>query len=64
MSVRGFCTPFGFTFADEDSVKLITSFLLSYPLAGLLKRIPDSKPLYKNLFIVGYVTTLVFFKNF
>ncbi|KAI9826824.1 MAG: lysophospholipid acyltransferase [Thelocarpon impressellum] len=36
-----------------DELKLITSFLLSYPLAGLLKRIPDARPAYKNLFIVG-----------
>lgn len=34
-------------------VKLIFSFLLSFPLAGLLKRIPDSKPAYKNIFIIG-----------
>ncbi|KAI9793390.1 MAG: lysophospholipid acyltransferase [Peltula sp. TS41687] len=38
---------------EDIKVKLITSFLFSYPLAGLLKRIPDSKPQYKNLFIVG-----------
>jgi lysophospholipid acyltransferase len=36
-------------------VKLIFSFLLSYPLAGILKRIPDSKPAQKNAFIVAYV---------
>jgi lysophospholipid acyltransferase len=35
------------------TVKLIFSFLLSYPLAGVLKRIPDSKPWQKNVFIVG-----------
>ncbi|PHH74077.1 hypothetical protein CDD80_3320 [Ophiocordyceps camponoti-rufipedis] len=34
-------------------VKIIVSFLLSYPLAGVLKRVPDSKPGYKNLFIIG-----------
>ena len=28
------------------------SFLLSYPLAGLLKRIPDSKPHLKNVYII------------
>lgn len=39
-------------------MKLITSFLLSYPFAGLLKRIPDSKPALKNLFIIGYVNYL------
>jgi lysophospholipid acyltransferase len=36
-------------------VKLIFSILLSYPLAGLLKRIPDAKPAYKNLFNTAYV---------
>lgn len=60
MSVRVFRALFHLTFVDEGSVKLITSFLLSYPLAGLLKRIPDSQPIYKNLFIVGFVTALVF----
>lgn len=34
-------------------VKLIASFLLSYPLAGLLKRIPDAQPAKKNAFIIG-----------
>jgi hypothetical protein len=36
-------------------VKLIFSFLLSYPLAAVLKRMPDKAPWQKNLFIVGYV---------
>jgi lysophospholipid acyltransferase len=35
-------------------VKLVFSFLLSYPLAAVLKRIPDSKPERKNAFIVAY----------
>ncbi|KAI8954600.1 MBOAT family protein [Xylaria longipes] len=39
--------------ASPDELKLIFSFLLSYPLAGLLKRIPDSRPDYKNLFIIS-----------
>ncbi|KAF1983408.1 MBOAT-domain-containing protein [Aulographum hederae CBS 113979] len=39
--------------ASSDELKLIFSFLLSYPLAAALKRIPDSKPAQKNLFIVG-----------
>ncbi|KAL8952562.1 MAG: hypothetical protein Q9222_001516, partial [Ikaeria aurantiellina] len=39
--------------ASVDELKLIFSFLLSYPLAGLLKRIPDAKPYQKNLFIIG-----------
>jgi len=36
------------------SVKLIATFLLSYPLAGVLKRLPDAKPYQKNLFIIAY----------
>ncbi|GAB0135384.1 hypothetical protein EsDP_00003724 [Epichloe bromicola] len=39
--------------ASPDELKLIFSFLLSYPLAGLLKRVPDAKPELKNIFIVG-----------
>ncbi|KAK2594457.1 Lysophospholipid acyltransferase [Conoideocrella luteorostrata] len=39
--------------ASPDELKLIFSFLLSYPLAGLLKRVPDAKPYRKNLFIIG-----------
>lgn len=35
-------------------VKLIFSFLLSYPLAGLLKRVPDGRPEFKNVFIIRY----------
>ncbi|KAL8756848.1 MAG: hypothetical protein Q9199_002658 [Rusavskia elegans] len=41
------------TGASVDELKLIFSFLLSYPLAGLLKRIPDAKPYQKNLFIIA-----------
>jgi len=33
---------------------MIASLLLSYPLAGVLKRIPDGKPYQKNLFIIAY----------
>jgi lysophospholipid acyltransferase len=36
-------------------VKLVFSFVLSYPLAGLLKRVPDAKPAWKNLFSIGQV---------
>lgn len=36
-----------------DELKLIFSILISYPLAAVLKRIPDSKPAAKNLFIAG-----------
>ncbi|PSR83314.1 MBOAT, membrane-bound O-acyltransferase family-domain-containing protein [Coniella lustricola] len=39
--------------AGPDELKLIFSILISYPLAGALKRIPDAKPAYKNLFIAG-----------
>lgn len=41
------------TGASVDELKLIGSFLLSYPLAAALKRIPDSKPWQKNTFIIG-----------
>ncbi|KAM7204026.1 MBOAT, membrane-bound O-acyltransferase family domain containing protein [Naviculisporaceae sp. PSN 640] len=36
-----------------DELKLVFSFLLSYPLAGILKRVPDAKPEQKNLFILS-----------
>ncbi|GAB7347882.1 hypothetical protein MBLNU459_g5408t1 [Dothideomycetes sp. NU459] len=39
--------------ASTDELKLISSFLFSYPLAGLLKRLPDAKPWQKNTFIVS-----------
>ncbi|KAI9697929.1 MAG: lysophospholipid acyltransferase [Candelina mexicana] len=38
--------------ASPDELKLIATFILSYPLAGVLKRIPDAKPYQKNLFII------------
>lgn len=41
------------------TVKLIFSILISYPLAAVLKRIPDTKPALKNGFIIGYVHTAV-----
>lgn len=34
-------------------VKLVFSFFLSYPLAGVLKRIPDKAPWQKNAFIIA-----------
>ncbi|EER28995.1 lysophospholipid acyltransferase [Coccidioides posadasii str. Silveira] len=40
------------TGASIDELKLVTSFLLSYPLAAILKRLPDSQPWQKNAFIV------------
>ncbi|KAI0022080.1 MBOAT, membrane-bound O-acyltransferase family-domain-containing protein [Xylariomycetidae sp. FL0641] len=39
--------------ASPDELKLIFSFLLSYPLAGLLKRVPDARPELKNLFVIS-----------
>ena len=39
--------------AGVDDVKLLGSFFISYPLAAVLKRIPDSQPYQKNLFIIG-----------
>ncbi|KAJ5139043.1 Membrane bound O-acyl transferase MBOAT [Penicillium bovifimosum] len=45
--------PARLTGASIDELKLIGSFLLSYPLAALLKRIPDGQPWKKNVFIVG-----------
>ncbi|KAF2457104.1 MBOAT, membrane-bound O-acyltransferase family-domain-containing protein [Lineolata rhizophorae] len=50
-------TPFdyisGILGASTDELKLISSFLLSYPLSGILKRIPDGKPWQKNVFIIS-----------
>ncbi|KAH8431261.1 lysophospholipid acyltransferase [Aspergillus melleus] len=45
--------PAALTGASVDELKLIASFLLSYPLAGLLKRIPDSQPWQKNAFTIA-----------
>ncbi|KAJ5753747.1 uncharacterized protein N7511_007900 [Penicillium nucicola] len=45
--------PARLTGASVDELKLIGSFLLSYPLAALLKRIPDAQPWKKNAFIIG-----------
>lgn len=44
--------------ADQLQVKLIASFLISYPFAGVLKRIPDQNPYQKNLFIIAYALKL------
>ncbi|PTU18708.1 hypothetical protein P175DRAFT_0518155 [Aspergillus ochraceoroseus IBT 24754] len=48
-----FSYPARITGASADELKLIASFLLSYPLAGLLKRIPDGEPWKKNAFIIA-----------
>jgi lysophospholipid acyltransferase len=42
---------------------LIFLFLLSYPLAGILKRIPDSQPWKKNVFIIGYAAHFPYFEQ-
>ncbi|KAL2396078.1 Lysophospholipid acyltransferase [Exophiala dermatitidis] len=39
--------------ASVDELKLLAAFLASYPLAGLLKRIPDNKPHWRNTYIVA-----------
>ncbi|KAK1768523.1 MBOAT, membrane-bound O-acyltransferase family-domain-containing protein [Phialemonium atrogriseum] len=39
--------------AGPDELKLVFSFILSYPLAGVLKRIPDRSPQQKNIFIIS-----------
>ena len=41
------------TGASIDELKLITSFLLSYPLAAVLKRLPDGKPWQRNIFVIS-----------
>ncbi|KAI1610420.1 MBOAT, membrane-bound O-acyltransferase family-domain-containing protein [Exophiala viscosa] len=53
----GINVPFSFVAkslgASVDEVKLLSTFLISYPLAAVLKRLPDKKPAYRNLFSVG-----------
>ncbi|KAK0904090.1 Lysophospholipid acyltransferase [Friedmanniomyces endolithicus] len=39
--------------APTDELKMIFLFLISYPLAGVLKRLPDHKPWTKNVFIIS-----------
>ncbi|KAK9362732.1 MBOAT, membrane-bound O-acyltransferase family-domain-containing protein [Lipomyces starkeyi] len=39
-----------------DPLKLFLTFLLSYPLCAVLKRLPDSKPIYKQLFCLSVST--------
>lgn len=40
-------------YLTNNLVKLLFLFLVSYPLAGILKRIPDSKPWQKNLYVIS-----------
>ncbi|OAP57547.1 hypothetical protein AYL99_08285 [Fonsecaea erecta] len=39
--------------ASVDEIKLLAIFLISYPLAAVLKRLPDDKPQWKNIFSVS-----------
>ncbi|KAF8245090.1 MBOAT-domain-containing protein [Wilcoxina mikolae CBS 423.85] len=39
--------------ASKDELKLIFTFLISYPFAGALKRLPDTQPWKKNCFLIG-----------
>ncbi|KAF9883310.1 lysophospholipid acyltransferase [Aspergillus nanangensis] len=45
--------PSKLTGASVDELKLIASFLLSFPLAAILKRIPDNQPWKKNAFSIS-----------
>ncbi|KAL4898504.1 MBOAT, membrane-bound O-acyltransferase family-domain-containing protein [Aspergillus ambiguus] len=45
--------PAKLTGASVDELKLIASFLLSYPLAAVLKRLPDAQPWKKNAFSIA-----------
>ncbi|KAJ5249001.1 Lysophospholipid acyltransferase [Penicillium chermesinum] len=45
--------PANLTGASVGELKLIASFLFSFPLAAVLKRIPDAKPWRKNVFTIG-----------
>ncbi|KAF2012636.1 MBOAT-domain-containing protein [Aaosphaeria arxii CBS 175.79] len=38
---------------STDELKFVFTWYLSYPLAGVLKRIPDKEPWKKNAFIIG-----------
>jgi hypothetical protein len=44
------------TYTSIRTVKLIVLFLGSYPLAALLKRVPDNQPNLKNIFNIAYVS--------
>ncbi|KAK3717289.1 Lysophospholipid acyltransferase [Vermiconidia calcicola] len=50
-------TPFdyvaGLLGASTDELKLIFCFLISYPLAGILKRLPDERPVLKNVYNIS-----------
>jgi len=46
--------------AHVSAVKLIFTILVSYPFAGLLKRLPDTEPWKKNVFLIGSALFLPF----
>lgn len=39
---------------ETDPLKLFLTFILSYPLCAVLKRLPDSTPVYKQFFCIVY----------
>src|SRR5579859_5669205 len=47
-----YVTPY--TGLSKDQVKLVTILYTAVPLCGILKRLPDNKPHYKNLFNIAY----------
>ncbi|EXJ85536.1 hypothetical protein A1O1_05900 [Capronia coronata CBS 617.96] len=55
--IPGIDTPFVYLSkaigASVDELKLLAVFFSSYPLAALLKRIPDNRPQWRNIYIVG-----------
>lgn len=48
---------------DIDPLKLVVTLALSFPFCAILKRLPDSEPLYKQLFCLGYVTVSIVISN-
>ena len=55
ISVRIWILPLPVMLVKElilNAVKLLFAFFISYPLAAVLKRIPDAKPWQKNVFII------------
>lgn len=48
----------GYAGLPADPFKIILCLLLSYPLAAILKRLPDDRPILKNLYVI---TTGLFF---
>jgi lysophospholipid acyltransferase len=38
---------------SKDQLKIVTILYISVPLCAVLKRLPDDKPYFKNLFNIG-----------